>query len=638
MVDPKEEPLRQSRKTSAGRTPTADTPNAPDTNSPASAAQPASDNLVGARQRRYLIAPRSSPGMAPMSTDSITNIIQNMPDVTIVRHVKSAGFGALSFGGAAGTAMPDVVVAEMSVERGEALRNTAPPNIIVEEDKLLQHSMDDLAFRVMSSAVQAAVLPAPVSAEVQLRIVGDGNKPLPKATVYLYGTGFPTQGVTDGSGLVTLTVSGGPIETVQAIYVKPVANHWERFITRPALVERTSNTIALTPLNQTFQGFPQTGSTGWGQKLIGFDQLAQGFTGRGVKIAIINSGCDNTHPQLTHVRNGVDFTNGGDQTSWTQDEISHGTHCAGIIGASSAAVQGIRGFVPEAEIHAFKVFPGGRFSNLIDALDECIQREIDVVNMSLGSGQASELVTRKIVEATSQGVACIVAAGNSGGPVQFPGTLPNVLTVSAVGQLGTFPPDTFHAQAVLPTPSGIQGMFPAKFSCFGPSIDVCGPGVAILSCVPGGYAAWDGTSMATPHITGLAALILAHHPVFQGPTKQRSGARVDQLFQIIKAASIPVVADVMRGGAGMPSLQFAVGAGIAAVPPQVPPPQQSAAIHLPGGQSVQAPPSGSFPPQQPGMIGLPIAAASAQQQMLAAILSNPALLQILAQMRAVGLI
>jgi len=578
-----------------------------------------------------------------MSTDMIANSVQNMPDVTIVRRIQSKGLGAFSLfgagiGGTDGTIMPEVIVAEMPVGRGEALKASAPPQIVVEEDRLLNHHADngDFFTQMVNATLQATVLPPAAAAEVQLRIVGVNNQPIPKATVYLYANGFPTQGVTDGSGSVTLAVSGGAIESVQAIYIKPKVDYWERFIKQPGLVAAAPNTIQLTPLSQTFQNFPQTSITGWGDKLMGLDQVAQGLTGRGVKIGIIDSGCDNTHPQLTHVRQGLDFTNGRDPASWIRDEMSHGTHCAGVIGAASGDARGIRGFAPEAEIHAFKVFPGGRFSDLIDALDECIQRGIDVVNMSLGSGTVSELVAQKIAEARSQGVACIVAAGNSGGPVQFPGTLPSVLSVSAVGQIGTFPEDTFHAQSVLPNPGGTPGIFPAKFSCFGPNIGVCGPGVAIVSCVPGGYAAWDGTSMATPHVTGLVALILAHHPVFQGPAKARSDARVMQLFQIIRAVSAPVVTDATRGGAGMPSLQALLGAGAGALPQQ---PQKPDTMSAPGI-------AGSQQPIAAGLGGGAIGQLN-DQQVAAALLANLAAiqnwaslaqLQRLAQLRSLGLI
>jgi subtilisin family serine protease len=236
-----------------------------------------------------------------------------------------------------------------------------------------------------------------------------------------------------------------------------------------------------------------------------------------------------------------------------------------------------------AEVLILKVFPGGRFSNLIDALDLCIERQVDVVNCSLGSGQVSEIVQRKMEEARAKGVACVVAAGNSAGPVQFPATLPGVLSVAAIGQEKRYPTDSYHAQALVPNTIGANGVFPAKFSCFGPEVKVSGPGVAIVSTVPGGgYAAWDGTSMAAPHLTGLAALVLAHHPLFQGALRARSAQRVDALFQTLIAAATPLVADRLHGGAGLPTAIAALGATAqaAAAAPVATAPQPQPAISL----------------------------------------------------------
>src|SRR5262249_55471643 len=236
------------------------------------------------------------------------------------------------------------------------------------------------------------------------------------------------------------------------------------------------------------------------------------------------------------------------------DTMGHGTHCAGIITAGIDRFEGVRGFAPKAEVHSLKVFPGGRFSDLIDALDQCIEHQIDIVNMSLGSAEASELVAQKLVEARQHGIACIVAAGNTGGPVQFPGMLPSVLTVSAIGKLDEFPMDTQHARTV--TPELVAGaMFSAKFSCFGQQIAVGGPGVAIVSTVPGGgYAAWDGTSMATPHITGMGALLLAHHPLLHTAQPLRNEQRVLQLFRLLAGSGVRYLGDSTREGTGMPDL------------------------------------------------------------------------------------
>jgi subtilisin family serine protease len=241
-------------------------------------------------------------------------------------------------------------------------------------------------------------------------------------------------------------------------------------------------------------------------------------------VAVVDSGAASlTHDDLSGVHAGVDLTtNPENSVHWTDDTIAHGSHCSGIIAGSDNG-RGIRGFAPAAELHQARIFPGGAVSSLLD-----------VVNMSLGTGGSSQPLLQKIAQAKELGVACIVAAGNSGGRVQFPGTSPDVLTVAAIGQEAVFPDNSYHAQQRWTAGTVDRGFFSAQFSCHGQEVDVCGPGVAVVSSVPpNGFAAWDGTSMATPHIAGLAALVLAHHPDFRtGPLQLRNAARVDHLFDI----------------------------------------------------------------------------------------------------------
>jgi subtilisin family serine protease len=109
---------------------------------------------------------------------------------------------------------------------------------------------------------------------------------------------------------------------------------------------------------------------------------------------------------------------------------------------------------------------------------------------------------------------------------------------------------------VLPHLIGGDDIFAAAFSAAGPQVAVSAPGVAVVSTVPGGgYAAADRTAAAAAHVTGLAALIQAHHPAFQeAPLRQRSEQRVHALFELIRASAVPRFADPLRGGAGVPYL------------------------------------------------------------------------------------
>ena len=514
------------------------------------------------RKQRYLIGFRSLPGAAPVPSDPFLERLAQMDGVEIIRRLRGRDDRPAAAAPGPGAPASEIVVARMDEQRGEALRQNAPAHVIVEIDAPLRYS--DMAVPEPMSwqhAVQAMPFPRP-RRELRFRILGEGDRPLANSVVNLYGHGFPTQTITDSSGQAGLQIDAADGSGIHAVYVRPAADHWERYIPNPFLDPAQVNVIRLTPLGRTAGNFPGERPYGWGQRIMKFDREPADWNGAGSKIGMIDSGCDNSHPLLRHIVRGVDLTRDKDPQSWKSDELGQGTHCAGIVAAASVASSNIIGCAPGSEMHVFKVVPGGHFSDLIDALGQCIERRLDVVQIGVSGEQFSELVAQKLTEARLNGITCIAGSGNSGGAVQFPGNVPGVLTVAAVGKLDEYPQDTRHAQRALPQLMGFSGVYATNFSCWGPQVAVCAPGVAVISSVPGGgYAAWDGSVMAAAHVAGFSLLLLAHHPMLQSINYgARADQRVSVLFDVLRAAAIPYAqVDPSRVGAGLPDLQQVPG-------------------------------------------------------------------------------
>jgi subtilisin family serine protease len=523
------------------------------------------------RKQRYLIGFRSLPGIMPLPADPFLERISQMDGVEIIRRLPGSGSSQarpMSPTTTVPTTMSsETVVVRMDEQRGEALRQNAPPHVIVEIDAPLDYS-DMVVPEPMSGrlAVQAMPFPRP-RRELLFRILGEGDRPLANAVINLYGPGFygpgiPAQAITDSSGHASLQTYAVDGTDMHAVYVRPAADHWEQYIRNPSLEPGQVNVIRLSPLDLSSRNFPGERPYGWGQRIMKFDRISTDWNGTGTKIGLLDSGCDTSHPLLGHVVRGVDLTREKDPQGWKSDELGQGTHCAGIIAGSPAASSDIIGCAPASEVHVFKVVPGGHISDLLDALGQCIERRLDIVQIGVSVEQFSELVAQKITEARLNGIACIVGAGNSGGAVQFPGNVPGVLTVSAVGKLGEYPQDTRHAQRALPQLIPYSGIYATNFSAWGPQVGLCAPGVAVVSSVPGGgYAAWDGCAMAASHVVGLSALLLSHHPMLQSIN---FGARADQrvsiLYDFLRVAAVPYAqTDPSRVGAGIPDVQQVPG-------------------------------------------------------------------------------
>ncbi len=518
---------------------------------------------LGVRKPQFMISTQAPLGVQPLDANVVMQQLTNSPGIEFVNRIDPPRVLDLqSVGGSAGT----VILARMDFEKAALLQQHAGAKATVERDAPLVYSLApgpaDMSFKN-----PGVLVPHAAGFSTTIEVLGNGQ-PLDGAEVYIFGSVWPTQGVTDPSGRCQISIIGESPDTIRAIYVKPKLDFWSSWLARPMLVPNGVTTVDVMPLSEFLAEFPEKQLIGWGGMAMGLDKVPPTMTGAGIRIAIIDSGAaQTTHRNLRQVGPGLSVV-GPNDDAWTDDAIGHGSHCAGIIagGPVGPGGAGVRGFAPGAEIHILRIFPGGRFSDLVSALDYCLEHEIDVVNMSLGGGEPSQIIEERLIRAKQMGIACVVAAGNSGGPVQFPASTPHCLAVSAVGQWGTFPADSYHSQQALDGATSGTGYFPASFSCFGPEIDVCAPGVAIVSALPpDGFAAWDGTSMAAPHVTGLAALVLAHHPDFRDAYRHKDARRVERLFQILKESAVPLpVGDAERQGAGLPYAPAALALGTGA--------------------------------------------------------------------------
>jgi subtilisin len=176
----------------------------------------------------------------------------------------------------------------------------------------------------------------------------------------------------------------------------------------------------------------------------------------------------------------------------------------------------VRGIAPGATICSYRVFPSGAESqasnfDIVNAIDTAVEDGCHLINLSLGGGPDDPATDRAIDHAWHRGVVCIVASGNDfRQPVANPARYGACVAVSAFGRPGACPPETVSICSI-ELPADPTGKFEvADFSNIGKETDLTGPGVGVVSTVPGGYAAMDGTSMACPAVTGRAAVLLSH--------------------------------------------------------------------------------------------------------------------------------
>jgi hypothetical protein len=282
--------------------------------------------------------------------------------------------------------------------------------------------------------------------------------------------------------------------------------------------------------------------------------------GDGVRVAVIDTGIDYTHPALGggfgpgfKVVGGYDFVNHDPDP---RDDNGHGTHVSGTIAGNSDTIIGV---APHATLYGFKVLNQNGSGSTADVMagieraadpngDGDPSDHVDVANMSLGgSGGPDDPQSIAVDNATAAGVVMCVAAGNSGGfaAIGTPGSARDAVTVGAIQDDGTM--TTFSSRG--PVPHTLD---------FKP--DVVAPGYQIISSWPGGTTrSLSGTSMATPHVAGVAALLKALHPDWT--------ARDIKAALIASATKLPGLANERGAGRADAALAsretvFTTGAGI----------------------------------------------------------------------------
>lgn len=228
----------------------------------------------------------------------------------------------------------------------------------------------------------------------------------------------------------------------------------------------------------------------WGGAEDATNVVSDNNAGAGIKVAVIDTGIELAHPDLAaNIKGGY---NAISPLKSANDDNGHGTHVAGIIGAIDNTV-GVLGVGPQINLYAVKVLNrngSGYLSDIIEGLDWAIANNMQVINMSLGTSVYNKSFEDAIKRVNVAGIVQVAAAGNSGpndNTVNYPAKFTEVIAVSAVDKNDII----------------------ASFSSRGTEVDIAAPGVSIFSTYKGKiYKNLSGTSMASPHVAGVAALLL----------------------------------------------------------------------------------------------------------------------------------
>ncbi|MBM7624929.1 S8 family peptidase [Sporohalobacter salinus] len=256
----------------------------------------------------------------------------------------------------------------------------------------------------------------------------------------------------------------------------------------------------------------------WGIKVI---NTLDAWSNLKVNVGIIDTGIDLNHFDLLPINSGY---NAIEPTKQPDDQNGHGTHVAGTIAARKNG-KGVVGVAPNIELYSIKAFNkdgSAKMSSLIEALQWAIENNIQILNMSFGVDKENETLREAISKTYEAGITMVAASGNDGiATINFPARYSEVIAVGAINKDKNL----------------------ADFSNYGSNLDVVAPGVNIESTWKNGqFNKLNGTSMSTPHVSGIAALILSR---FKNMTPSK-------VKQAIKKGATPLESiDSNKQGAGL---------------------------------------------------------------------------------------
>lgn len=317
-------------------------------------------------------------------------------------------------------------------------------------------------------------------------------------------------GFADADGVAALEADGAVAKVVKApelSLIRPVAARHAKLTTTPS----------------------------WGVMRLKAERLwAAGYRGQGVVVGHLDTGVDGAHPALTGaIAAFAEFDMAGDQVPNAKptDSDSHGTHTAGTIVGRSGK-KGAFGMAPEARLASAMVIEGGQvIDRILAGMDWVVDQGVRIMSMSLGLRGYTPAFQAVIDALRAADVLPVIAVGNErANTSRSPGNYANVLSVGAM-----------DAKDAVADFSGSQH-FNRPDDPLVP--DVVAPGVATVSSVPGGgFEEMDGSSMATPHVAGLAALLLSAKPDATANELERA---------ILGSCSRPARMPEARGNRGVP--------------------------------------------------------------------------------------